>query len=401
MSISSPFISRPTATTLLTAAVAVVGALAYTFLPVSPLPQVEFPTIQISATLPGASPETMASSVATPLERFFGRIAGVNEMTSSSSLGSTGIVLQFDLSRDIDAAARDVQAAINAARSQLPANLPNNPTYRKVNPADAPILILSLTSDTYDRARIYDAASSILQQKLAEIEGVGQVTVGGGALPAVRVEVNPTPLNNIGMDLEDIRTVLTNSNANRPKGNLRNAQRTWEIGTTDQLLKASEYEPLIVAYRNGAGVPLSELADVTDSVEDIRTLGLVNGKPAIPIIIFRQPGANIISTVDHVRELIPTLQASIPSAINMSVVLDRTTTIRESVQDVEIALGLSGALGVLVVFVFLRDARTTFIPSVAVPESLVGTFSVMYLAGYSLDNLSLMALAIATGFVVD
>ena len=401
MSISSPFIHRPIATTLLTVAVAFAGALAYTALPVSPLPQVEFPTILVSAALPGASPETMASSVATPLERFFGRISGVNEMTSSSSTGSTGIVLQFDLSRNIDAAARDVQAAINAARSQLPSNLPNNPTYRKVNPADAPILILSLTSDTYDRARIYDAASSILQQKLAEIEGVGQVTVGGGALPAVRVDVNPTLLNNIGMDLEDIRTVLTNANANRPKGNLRNAQRTWEIGTTDQLLKASEYEPLIVAYRNGAGVPLSELADVTDSVEDIRTLGLVNGKPAIPIIIFRQPGANIISTVDHVRELIPTLQASIPPAIKMSVVLDRTITIRESVRDVEISLALSIVLVVLVVFVFLRSVRTTFIPSVAVPVSLIGTFSVMYLAGYSIDNLSLMALAIATGFVVD
>jgi multidrug efflux pump len=370
-------------------------------LPVSPLPQVEFPTIQVSATLPGASPETMASSVATPLERFFSRIAGVNEMTSSSSTGSTGIVLQFDLSRNIDAAARDVQAAINAARSQLPSNLPNNPTYRKVNPADAPILILSLTSDTYDRARIYDAASSILQQKLAEIEGVGQVTVGGGALPAVRVEVNPTLLNYIGMDLEDIRTVLTNANANRPKGNLRNSKRTLEISTTDQLLKASEYRPLIVAYRNGAAVPLSELAEVTDSVEDIRTLGLVNGKPAIPIIIFRQPGANIISTVDHVRKLLPTLQSSIPRAIKMSVVLDRTTTIRESVLDVEISLVLSIVLVVLVVFVFLRSVRTTFIPSVAVPVSLVGTFSVMYLAGYSLDNLSLMALAIATGFVVD
>jgi hydrophobe/amphiphile efflux-1 (HAE1) family protein/NodT family efflux transporter outer membrane factor (OMF) lipoprotein len=401
VSISSPFIDRPIATTLLTAAVAFAGALAYTSLPVSPLPQVEFPTISVSGALPGASPETMASSVATPLERFLGRIAGVNEMTSSSNLGTTSIVLQFDLSRDIDAAARDVQAAINAARSQLPSNLPTNPTYRKVNPADAPILILSLTSDTYDRARIYDAASSILQQKLAQIEGVGQVTVGGGALPAVRVEVNPTLLNNIGMDLEDIRTVLTNSNANRPKGDVRNAERTWEIGTTDQLLKASEYGPLIIAYRNGAAVPLSQVAEVRDGVEDIRTLGLVNGKPAIPIIIFRQPGANIISTVDHVRALIPTLQASIPPGIRMAVVLDRTTTIRESVRDVEISLALSIVLVVFVVFVFLRNPRTTLIPSIAVPISLIGTFSVMYLAGYSLDNLSLMALAIATGFVVD
>src|SRR5215469_7558332 len=401
MSISSPFIGRPTATTLLTVAVAFVGALAYTLLPVSPLPQVEFPTIQVSTSLPGASPETMASSVATPLERFFGRIAGVNEMTSSSSLGSTTIVLQFDLGRDIDAAARDVQAAINAARSQLPANLPNNPTYRKVNPADAPILILSLTSDTYDRARIYDAASSILQQKLAEIGGVGQVTVGGGALPAVRVEVNPMLLNNIGLGLEDIRTVLTNANANRPKGNIRDDRQTWEVAATDQLLKASEYRSLVVTYRNGAAVPLSEVANVTDSVEDIRTLGLVNGKPAIPIIIFRQPAANIISTGDRVLALMPALKASISPAIDMSVVVDRTTTIRESVRDVEIALGLSVALVVLVVFVFLRNVRTTFIPSVAVPVSLIGTFSVMYLAGYSLDNLSLMALAIATGFVVD
>ena len=401
MSISSPFIRRPVATTLLTIAVAFAGALAYASLPVSPLPQVEFPTIQISAALPGASPETMASSVATPLERQFGRISGVTEMTSSSNLGSTSIVLQFDLSRDIDAAARDVQAAINAARSQLPANLPNNPTYRKVNPADAPILILSLTSDTYDRGRIYDAASSILQQKLSQIEGVGQVTVGGGALPAVRVEVNPTLLNAMSLGLEDVRAALNSANANRPKGEVRNRERTWEIGTTDQLLNASEYEPIIIAYRNGAPVSLSEVATVRESVEDIRTLGLVNGKPAIPIIIFRQPGANIIETVDHVRELLPALQASISPAINMSIVLDRTTTIRESVRDVEIALGFAVVLVVMVVFLFLRNIRTTLIPSVAVPVSLIGTFSVMYLAGYSLDNLSLMALAVATGFVVD
>jgi multidrug efflux pump len=401
MSLSSPFIQRPVATTLLTVAVAFAGALAYLLLPVSPLPQVEFPTIQVSASLPGASPETMASSVAMPLERQFARIAGVDEMTSSSNLGSTGIVLQFDLSRNIDAAARDVQAAINAARSQLPANLPNNPTYRKVNPADAPVLILSLTSDTYDRGRIYDAASSILQQKLAQIEGVGQVTVGGGALPAVRVEVNPTLLNSFGLGLESVRLALTGANANRPKGTVGNRDRTWEIGTTDQLLKASEYEPLVIAYRNGAAVPLSDVATVTDSVEDVRTLGLVDGKPAIPIIVFRQPGANIIATVDRIRASLPALQASISAAIHLSVVLDRTTTIRESVHDVEIALGSSILLVVLVVFVFLRNLRSTLIPSVAVPVSLIGTFSVMYLAGYSLDNLSLMALAIATGFVVD
>ena len=401
MSISSPFIHRPVATTLLTIAVAFAGALAYTALPVSPLPQVEFPTIQVSAALPGASPETMASSVATPLERQFGRIAGVTEMTSSSNLGFTSIVLQFDLSRDIDAAAREVQAAINAARSQLPANLPNNPTYRKVNPADAPILILSLTSDIYDRGRIYDAASSILQQKLSQIEGVGQVTVGGGALPAVRVQVNPTLLNAMSLGLEDVRIALTTANANRPKGEVQNRHRTWEIGTTDQLLNASEYEPITIAFRNGAPVSLSQVATVHQSIEDIRTLGLVDGKPAIPIIIFREPGANIIETVDRVRELLPTLQASISSAIKMSIVLDRTTTIRESVRDVEIALGFAVLLVVMVVFLFLRNIRTTIIPSVAVPVSLIGTFSVMYLAGYSLDNLSLMALAIATGFVVD
>jgi multidrug efflux pump len=301
MSISSPFIHRPVATTLLTAAVAFAGALAYAFLPVSPLPQVEFPTIQVSAALPGASPETMASSVATPLERQFGRISGITEMTSSSNLGSTSVVLQFDLSRDIDAAAREVQAAINAARSQLPANLPNNPTYRKVNPADAPILILSLTSDIYDRGRIYDAASSILQQKLSQIEGVGQVTVGGGALPAVRVQVNPTLLNAMSLGLEDVRSALTAANVNRPKGEVRDRDRTWEIGTTDQLVNASEYEPIVIAFRNGAPVPLSQVATVRQSVEDIRTLGLVNGKPAIPIIIFREPGANIIETVDRTR----------------------------------------------------------------------------------------------------
>src|SRR5262245_14807134 len=376
MSISSPFIQRPVATTLLTFAVAFAGALAYRLLPVSPLPQVEFPTIQVSAALPGASPETMASSVASPLERQFARIAGVDEMTSSSTLGSTSIVLQFDLERDINAAARDVQAAINAARSQLPANLPNNPTYRKVNPADAPVVILSLTSDIYDKGRIYDAASSILQQKLSQIEGVGQVVVGGGALPAVRVAVNPTLLNGMSLGLEDVRAALTAANVNRPKGEVRDRDRTWEIGTTDQLVNASEYEPIVIAFRNGAPVPLSQVATVRQSVEDVRTLGLVDGKPAIPVIIFRQPGANIIETVDRIRELLPALQASISTAIKMSIVLDRTTTIRESVRDVEIALGFAVILVVLVVFLFLRNVRTTLIPSVAVPVSLIGTFSV-------------------------
>src|SRR5438132_4813550 len=377
MSISSPFIHRPVATSLLTIAVAFAGALAYMLLPVSPLPQVDFPTVQVSTSLPGASPETMASSVATPLERQFARIAGVTEMTSSSNLGSTSIVLQFDLSRNIDAAARDVQAAINAARGQLPAGLPNNPTYRKVNPADAPVLILALTSDTIDKGRMYDAASSILQQKLAQTEGVGQVSVGAGALPDIRVDVHPTLLNSVGLGLEDIRQTLTSANANRPKGDIANGERDLEISTTDQLLKAAEYQSLVIAYRNGAAIPLSDIANVTESVEDIRTLGLLDGKPAVPIIVFRQPGANIIATVDRVRALLPALQASISPAIKMSFVLDRTTTIRESVREVEIALGFSIALVVFVVFVFLRNLRTTFIPSVAVPISLIGTFSVM------------------------
>jgi len=401
MSISAPFIHRPAGTTLLTIAVALAGVLGYLFLPVSPLPQVEFPTIQVSASLPGASPETMASSVATPLERQFGRIAGITEMTSTSFLGSSSIVLQFDLNRNIDAAARDVQAAINAARGQLPPNLPSNPNYRKVNPADAPILILSLTSDTYDVARMYDAAASILQQKLAQVEGVGQVTVGGGALPAVRVDINPTTLNGLGLGLEDIRAVLGTANANRPKGEIADDNRARALNTTDQLLLASEYKPLLIAYRNGAPVRLSDVADVSDSVEDIRTGGLWNGKPAVLMIVFRQPGANIIDTVDRVRSLIPQLQAEIPLNMKLEVVLDRTTTIRASVRDVEFTLLLSIALVILVVFVFLRNWRATFIPSVAVPISLIGTFGVMYLAGYSIDNLSLMALTIATGFVVD
>src|SRR5512132_481379 len=300
MNISAPFIRRPVGTSLLAIALLLSGTLAFRFLPVAPLPQVEFPVISVGAGLPGASPETMASSVATPLERQFGRIAGINQMTSTSQLGSTSIVLQFDLSRNIDAAARDVQAAINAARSQLPANLPSNPSYRKVNPADAPILILSLTSDTVDIGRMYDAASSILQQKLSQVEGVGQVTVGGGAPPAVRVELNPTELHSRGLSLEDVRLALAAANVNRPKGSVEKGTQAWQITTTDQLLKAKEYQHLVIAYRNGAGVYLSDVANVTDSVEDIRTLGLVNGKPAVPIIIFREPGANIIATVDRV-----------------------------------------------------------------------------------------------------
>ncbi|HSU66342.1 MAG TPA: multidrug efflux RND transporter permease subunit [Tepidisphaeraceae bacterium] len=401
MSLSSPFIRRPVGTTLLTVALAMAGALAYFFLPVSPLPQVEFPTITVAAQLPGASPDIMASAVATPLERQFGRIAGVTEMTSSSTLGTSSITLQFDLNRNIDAAARDVQAAINAARGNLPTNLPNNPTYRKVNPADAPILILSLTSDTYDRGRMYDVASSVLSQKLSQIQGVGQVLVSGGALPAVRVDVNPTLLNSYGLGMPDVATVLSNANANRPKGQIETDNHTFTLATTDQLLKAREYRPLLVGFRNGAAIRLSDVANVADSIEDIRTIGLFNTQPSIAMIVFRQPGANIIDTVNRVRGLIPQFQAEIPAGIKLSVVMDRTTTIRASVHDVEITLLISIALVILVVFLFLRSVRTTFIPSVAVPVSLVGTFGVMYLFGYSIDNLSLMAMAIATGFVVD
>jgi len=403
MSFSEIFIRRPVATTLLTIAIALAGAVAFRLLPVAPLPEVDFPTIQVSASLPGASPETMASSVATPLERQFGRIASLTELTSTSSLGATSIVLQFDLDRNIDAAARDVQAAINAARSQLPANLPSNPTYKKVNPADAPILILALTSSTMRRGLIYDAADSILAQKLSQIQGVGQVAVGGSALPGVRVELNLPQLNNYGIGLEQVRTALSNANANIPKGEVSNATNTVALSTTDQLLSAAQYRPLIVAYDNANGAPvrLSDIADVVDSVEDVRNAGVVDGAPAVLIIIFRQPGANIIQTVDRVLQAMPQLQASISPAIKTSVVLDRTITIRASVNDVELTLIISILLVILVVFLFLRNWRATLIPGVVVPISLVGTFGVMYLCGYSIDNLSLMALTISTGFVVD
>jgi multidrug efflux pump subunit AcrB len=401
MNISALFIHRPAGTTLLTIALALAGLIAYQFLPVAPLPQVEFPTIQVQAQLPGASPEIMASAVATPLERQFGRIAGLNEMTSTSYLGSTNIALQFDLSRNIDAAARDVQAAINAARGQLPTNLPSNPFYRKTNPADSPVLILSLTSEVVDRGRMYDMASSILQQKLSQVQGVGRVIVGGGALPAVRVDVNPTVLQSDGLSLEDVRAVLSSANANRPKGDIATDSRDWTLNTTDQLLKATDYQPVIISYRQGAAVRLADVATVTDSIEDLRNDGLVNGKPAVLLIVWRQPGANIIDTVDRVRAIVPQLQAEIPPTIDLAIALDRTTTIRASVHDVQFTLGLSVLLVILVVFVFLRSVRTAIIPSVVVPVSLLGTFGVMYLLGYSVDNLSLMALTIATGFVVD
>ncbi|HEU5202315.1 MAG TPA: efflux RND transporter permease subunit, partial [Nitrospira sp.] len=401
MNISATFIQRPVATTLLTVGVTLVGIVAFRFLPVAALPQVEFPTINVSASLPGGSPETMATSVAAPLEHQFARIAGVTEMTSSSSLGSSSITLQFELSRDIDGAARDVQAAIMAASSDLPANLPSKPTYRKINPADAPVLILSLTSDIVSRGRMYDVASSILQQKLSQIDGVGQVYVGGGSLPAVRIDLNPTALNKYGIGLGDIRQMLSRTNVNRPKGQLSDGSRTWEIRTNDQLHSVEDYLPLIVSYREGRAVRLSDVATVEHSVEDVRTMGVANGTPAVLIIINRQPGANIIETVDRVRAILPQLEASIPGSMTLSVVVDRTPVIRASLHDVERTLAISVLLVILVVFLFLRDARATLIPCVAVPVSLISTFGVMYLFGYSLDNLSLMALTIATGFVVD
>jgi multidrug efflux pump len=401
MSISSPFIHRPVATTLLTIAIALAGAVAFQVLPVSALPQIDFPTISVAATLPGASPEIMASSVATPLERQFGRIAGVTEMTSSSFLGTTSITLQFDLNRNIDGAARDVEASINAARSYLPANLPANPTYRKVNPADAPIMILGLTSNVYDRGPMYDAASTIVEQRLSQIQGVGQVSVGGSSLPAVRVELNPTQLNSYGLGLQDVNAMLSRQNANLAKGQITNGETTADIVANDQLLKADYYKDLVIGYHNGAAIKLSDVADVYDQVENIRAAGFLNGKPCVLLVIFRQPGANIIDTVDRIRESIPSLEASIPAAMNFTIVLDRTATIRASVSDVERTLAVSIALVILVVFLFLRNVRATLIPSVAVPVSLIGTFGVMYLCRYSIDNLSLMALTIATGFVVD
>jgi multidrug efflux pump len=401
MHISGVFIRRPVATTLLSVAVLIAGIIAYIMLPVSPLPEVEFPTISVNAGLPGADPETMASAVATPLERQFSRIAGITEMTSSSQLSSTSITLQFDLNRNIDAAARDVQAAINAARGQLPANLPSNPSYRKINPADAPIIIASLTSDTVPLPQMYDFADSILAQKISQVEGVGQVLVGGGARPAVRVEANPTQLAAYGLSLENLRTALGQANANSAKGQVANGTEAFTLNATDQLKQASEYKPLIVAYRNGAAVRLSDVADVVDSVEDTRNAGLSNGKPAVVLIIFRQPAANIIGVVDRIRAEMPQLQASMPPSIKLSIVSDRTGTIRSSVQDVEITLMIAVALVVLVIFLFLRNIRATLIPSIAVPLSLLGTVAIMYLLHYTIDNLSLMALTIATGFVVD
>ena len=401
MNISAPFIHRPTATTLLTVAVALAGAIAFEVLPVSPLPEVDFPTISVSASLPGASADIMASSVATPLERQFGHIAGVTEMTSASTLGSTSITIQFDLSRDIDGAARDVEAAINAARTYLPANLPANPIYRKVNPADAPIMILGLTSDKYGPATLYDEASTVIEQKLSQIQGVGQVTAGGGALPSVRVDANPTKLASYGLTVANLQSVLSLQNADLAKGQISDGIVTADILANDQISLADDYKPLVVGYQRGAAIRLSDVAQVTDSVQNIRAAGYLNGKRAVTVIIFRQPGANIIATVDLIRTQLPFIQASIPLGIDTTIVLDRTITIRAAVSDVERTLLISIGLVIVVVFVFLRNGRATLIPGTAVPVSLIGTFAVMYLFGYSLDNLSLMAMTISTGFVVD
>src|SRR5271155_1584231 len=401
MNISSPFIQRPVATTLITIGIAIAGMLAFFKLPVAPLPQVDFPTISVSAQLPGASPETVATSLAEPLERALGIIADVTEMTSQSGIGQTRITLQFDLSRDIDGAARDVQAAIVAARADLPASLKTNPTYRKVNPADAPILILAMTSKTLTQGQMYDAASNILAQRLSQLGGIGQVIIGGSALPAVRVELNPQALYKYGIGLEDVRAALASANANSPKGTIDDGGSRYQVYTNDQATKAADYAPLVVAYRNGAAVQLSDIASVIDSVEDVRNLGLSNGQPSVLVILFRQPGANIIDTIDSVKAELPHLEAAMPADVNVTIAIDRSTTIRQSLHDTELTLVIAISLVTFVVYLFLRDFRSTPVPSVAVPVSILGTFGTMYLLGYSLDILSLMALTIATGFVVD
>jgi multidrug efflux pump len=401
MSFSETFIRRPVATTLLTLGLALAGGTAFMLLPVSPLPQVDSPTISVSATLPGASPETVATSVATPLERHLGQIADVTEMTSSSSVGQAQITLQFGLDRNIDGAARDVQAAINAARADLPASLRSNPTYKKVNPADSPVLILALTSGTLSQGQLYDSAATVLQQKLSQIEGIGQVTIGGSSLPAVRAELNPHALFHYGIGLEDVRAGLNAANAHSPKGAIEDSKQRWQLYTNDQASSADQYRSLVIAYRNGAAVRLSDVADVVDSVENVRNGGIANGKPSVLLVLYRQPGANIIDTVDRIYALLPQLKASIPSDIDITPVADRTTTIRASLHEVERTLVIAIMLVIAVVFLFLRNARSALIPSVAVPASLLGTFGAMYLLGYSLDNLSLMALTVSTGFVVD
>jgi multidrug efflux pump len=401
VNLSAPFIARPVATTLLTLGILMAGLMAYFKLPVSPLPQVDFPTISVQAQLPGASPDTVATSVASPLERHLGQIADVTEMTSQSAVGSARITLQFGLDRDIDGAARDVEAAINAARADLPASLRSNPTYRKVNPADAPVLILALTSSTLTRGQLYDAASNVLEQSLSQLSGIGQVIIGGSALPAVRVELNPTALFKYGVGLEDVRAALASANANSPKGAIEQGDRHLQLYTNDQASKAADYVPLVVAYRNNAAVRLTDVGTVEDSVEDLRNAGFSNGKPSVLVILFRQPGANIIDTVDRVKAELPHLMAAMPHDVDLTLAADRTTTIRASLHDTERTLIIAVLLVTAVVFLFLRDWRATLIPAVAVPVSIIGTFGTMYLLGFSLDNLSLMALTVATGFVVD
>jgi multidrug efflux pump len=401
MNPSRVFIERPVATTLLTIAIAIAGVISFMVLPVSPLPQVDFPTISVGAGLPGASPDIMASSVATPLERQFAHIAGVTEMTSSSSLSTTSVTLQFDLNRDINGAARDVEAGINAARSYLPANLPSNPTYRKVNPADSPIMVIGLQSDVYDIPTLYDEASTVIEQRISQISGVGEVTAVGASLPAVRVEINPTQLNSFGISLPAVQAVISGQNSNSAKGQLTNGTMTADILANDQISKAAAYRPLIVGYHNGGAVRLEDVASVVDSQQSVRQAGYLNGKPSVNLIIFRQPGANIITTVDAIKAAIPALQSTIPKGEHIFTILDRTLTIRASVNNIETTLIISVILVILVVFVFLRNIPATFVPAVAVPVSLIGTCTVMYLCGFSLDNLSLMALAIASGFVVD
>ena len=401
MTISAFFTNRPIGTTLMALGIGIFGIVAFRFLPVAPLPQIEFPTIAISAMLPGASPETMATSVATPLERQLGRIAGVTELTSTSKLGSTRITAQFDLNRDINGAARDVQAAIIAARSNLPTNLPAQPSYRIVNPADAPIMVIALTSNLYSRGKMYDIASTILQQKFSQVDGVGQVIVGGGSLPAVRVELNPDVLHQYNISLADVRKAITSTNVNQPKGQLKNHTHTWEIMNNDQMLDAQSYKPVIITYKNNAPIRLMDVGEVVDSVEDIRNAGIADGKPSVVLIIFKQPGSNIIETVDRLYGALNEIKAAVPSAINLSIVMDRTETIRTSLTHVEITLVLSILMVIGVIFVFLGNARATIIPSIVVPLTILGTFAIMYLCGFSLDNLSLMALTISTGFIVD
>ena len=401
MNLSALFINRPVATTLLTIAIGLAGSLAFINLPVSSLPQVDFPTISVQAQLPGASAETMSSSVATPLERALGRIAGITEMTSSSSVGSTQVTLQFDLDRDINGACRDVQAAINAATTMLPLNMPSRPTYRRFNPADSPILILALTSDHLTRGQMYDIASTNLAQKILQIPGMGQVQLGGAALPAVRIELNPNALTKYGIGLDDVRATINQTNVNRPKGVMEDGPYRWQILANDQARKAADYMSLIVSYRNGAPVTIGDLGEAVDSVEDLRNTGLKNGKPSVLLILTKQPTANVIQTVDAVLALLPELRATIPSSVDLSVVVDRSMTIRSSITEVEHSLLIAIALVILVVLVFLRDFRSTFVPIVAVPVSLIGACGVMYFFNYSLNNLTLMALTISTGFVVD